>query len=198
MLSVRDLARPALEPVSFELADGECIAVGGASGSGKTLLLRAIADLDPNEGVVALDGAARETMPAPEWRRRVVYVAAEPGWWRDTVGGHFDDWDGARDLVAATGLPDDCRKWPISRLSTGERQRLGLVRALVLEPRVLLLDEPTSGLDDAATEAVEELVRARLASGASALWVTHDGEQSRRLTRRRLVCAGGAVSEAAP
>ncbi len=198
MLSVSALARPALEPVSFELADGECIAVGGASGSGKTLLLRAIADLDPNEGVVVLDGASRETMPAPEWRRRVVYVAAEPGWWRDTVGGHFDDWDGARELVAATGLPDDCRKWPISRLSTGERQRLGLVRALVLEPRVLLLDEPTSGLDDAATEAVEELVRARLAGGASALWVTHDGEQSRRLTRRRLVCAGGAVSEAAP
>ena len=198
MLSVRALARPALGPVSFELADGECVAVGGASGSGKTLLLRAIADLDPNEGVVVLDGASREAMPAPEWRRRVVYVAAEPGWWRDTVGGHFDDWDEVRELVAATGLPDDCRKWPISRLSTGERQRLGLVRALVLEPRVLLLDEPTSGLDDAATEAVEELVRARLAGGASALWVTHDGDQSRRLTRRRLVCAGGAVSEAAP
>ncbi len=49
MLSVSTLAHPALEPVSFELADGECIAVGGASGSGKTLLLRAIADLDPNE-----------------------------------------------------------------------------------------------------------------------------------------------------
>ena len=198
MLSVSALARPELEPVSFELADGECIAVGGASGSGKTLLLRAIADLDPNRGVVALDGAARESMPAPEWRRRVVYVAAEPGWWRDTVGGHFDDWDGARDLVAATGLPDDCRTWPISRLSTGERQRLGLVRALVLEPRVLLLDEPTSGLDDAATEAVEELVQARLAGGASVLWVTHDGEQSRRLARRRLVCAGGVVNEASP
>ena len=198
MLSVSALTRPALEPVTFELADGECIAVGGASGSGKSLLLRAIADLDPNEGAVALDGVAREAMTAPEWRRRVVYVAAEPGWWSDVVGGHFDDWDGARNLVAATGLPDDCRNWPISRLSTGERQRLGLVRALVLEPRVLLLDEPTSGLDDAATEAVEELVRARLVRGASALWVTHDGEQGRRLARRRLVCADGTVSEATP
>ncbi len=198
MLSVRAVARPALGPVSFELADGECIVVGGASGSGKTLLLRAIADLDPNDGAVRLDGAAREAMPAPEWRRQVVYVAAEPGWWRDTVGGHFDDWDKARDLVAATGLPDDCRTWPISRLSTGERQRLGLVRALILEPRVLLLDEPTSGLDDAATEAVEELVRTRLTRGTSVLWVTHDVEQGRRLARRRLVCADGAVSEASP
>ncbi len=197
MLSVSALARPELEPVSFELADGECIAIGGASGSGKTLLLRAIADLDPNDGAVRLDGAAREAMPAPEWRRQVVYVAAEPGWWRDTVGGHFADWAAARDLVAATGLPDDCHAWPIARLSTGERQRLGLVRALALEPRVLLLDEPTSGLDDAATEAVEGLIRARLAAGASALWVTHDAQQGRRLARRALVCAGGAVSEEA-
>ncbi len=198
MLSVRALARPALGPVSFELADGECIAVRGASGSGKTLLLRAIADLDPNHGAVTLDGAAREDMAAPEWRRRVVYVAAEPGWWRETVAAHFDDWGAAREMIAATGLPDECRDWPIARLSTGERQRLGLVRALALDPRVLLLDEPTSGLDDAATAAVEGLVRARLDAGASVLWVTHDGEQGRRLARRALVCADGAVGEAAP
>ncbi len=94
-------------------------------------------------------------------------------------------------------MPDDCHAWPIARLSTGERQRLGLVRALALEPRVLLLDEPTSGLDDAATEAVEGLIRARLAAGASALWVTHDAQQGRQLARRALVCAGGAVSEQA-
>ena len=197
MLSVRALARPALGPASFELGDGECVAVRGASGSGKTLLLRAIADLDPNDGAVALDGAARDAMAAPEWRRRVVYVAAEPGWWRESVGGHFDDWDAARDLVAATGLPEDCRTWPIARLSTGERQRLGLVRALVLEPRVLLLDEPTSGLDDDATAAVEGLIRARLGAGAGALWVTHDDDQGRRLGRRALVVADGAVTEAA-
>ena len=197
MLTVRALSRPMLEPVSFELADGECVCVRGASGSGKTLLLRAIADLDPNVGTLALDGAARDDMPAPEWRRRVVYVAGEPGWWRETVGGHFDDWLAVRDLIVATGLPGDCRTWPIARLSTGERQRLGLIRALVLEPRVLLLDEPTSGLDDAATEAVEGLIRARLAAGASALWVTHDDAQARRLARRALVCADGGVSEAA-
>ena len=198
MLSVRDLARPGLAPTSFDIADGECVALGGASGSGKTLLLRAIADLDPNQGRVMADGAARETMPAPDWRRNVVYVAAEPGWWRDTVGGHFEDWLDARDMVAATGLSDECRAWPISRLSTGERQRLGLVRALVLKPRVLLLDEPTSGLDGAATEAVENLVQAHLSRGACAVWATHDGDQSRRLARRRLVCADGNVSESTP
>ena len=198
MLTVNALTRPTLQPVSFELADGECITVSGASGSGKSLFLRAIADLDPNEGAVKLDGAAREEMPAPEWRRRVVYVAAESGWWCDTVGGHFVDWNRARDLVVATGLPSDCQNWPISRLSTGERQRLGLIRALVLGPRVLLLDEPTSSLDITATEAVEELVQSRLAEGASAHWVTHDGGQSRRLAGRQLICAAGAISETAP
>ena len=198
MLTVNALTRPMLQPVSFELADGECITVSGASGSGKSLFLRAIADLDPNEGAVKLDGAAREEMPAPEWRRRVVYVAAEPGWWSETVGEHFVDWNRARDLVVATGLPSDCQNWPISRLSTGERQRLGLIRALVLEPRVLLLDEPTSSLDSTATEAVEELVKSRLVEGTSVLWVTHDGGQSRRLAGRQLICVAGAISETAP
>ena len=91
MLTVNALTLPTLQPVSFELADGECISVSGASGSGKSLFLRAITDLDPNEGAVKLDGATREEMSAPEWRRRVVYVAAESGWWSDTIGGHFVD-----------------------------------------------------------------------------------------------------------
>ncbi|MCZ6588912.1 MAG: ATP-binding cassette domain-containing protein, partial [Alphaproteobacteria bacterium] len=150
MLVVRDLTRDGLAPASFTLDDGECIAVRGASGSGKTLLLRAIADLDPNEGVVTLDGAERMAMPAPEWRRKVTYIAAEPGWWTDTVEQHFTDWTAAAALVRELGLQDDCGNRPISRLSSGERQRLGLVRALMMRPQVLLLDESTSGLDDAA------------------------------------------------
>jgi len=59
MLAVRNLTRPGLEPTSFELAAGECVALRGPSGAGKTLLLRALADLDPNEGEVALDGTPR-------------------------------------------------------------------------------------------------------------------------------------------
>ena len=197
MLSVRALTRPGLDATTFRVDDGECLTVRGASGSGKSLLLRAIADLDPNGGEVMLDDAAREAMPAPAWRRQVVYVAAEPGWWHDTVAEHFDDWWEARDLVVATGLPDDCRGWPVMRLSTGERQRLGLVRALALRPRALLLDEPTSGLDDTATEAVERLIRERLDDGASVLWVTHDEAQARRLGRRSLWVTDGVVTETA-
>ena len=99
MLSLRDLRRPGLVEASFELADGECVGVRGASGSGKTLLLRAIADLDPNDGIVQLDGRSRADMTAPAWRRLVAYVPAEPGWWAETVGAHFPDWSGALPLI---------------------------------------------------------------------------------------------------
>src|SRR5438067_1852716 len=126
MLSVRALKRLHIS-VSFDLADGECVALQGPSGVGKTLLLRSIADLDPNEGVVKLDGTLREAMPAPAWRKRVTYLATEPGWWSDIVQDHFSGWDDALPLVTRLGLPCSCGPRPVQRLSTGERQRLVLV-----------------------------------------------------------------------
>lgn len=197
MLSVRDLHRPGLVDASFDLADGECIAIRGPSGAGKTLLLRAIADLDPNEGSVTLDGRSRAETPAPQWRRAVTYLPAEPGWWAETVGAHFPDWPGAAPLVDALGLSRDARDWPIERLSTGERQRFALIRALLLHPRVLLLDEPTSGLDPAATAAVEGQVGAQLAAGVGAVWVTHDAAQAARVARRCLAVERGRLAEVA-
>jgi putative ABC transport system ATP-binding protein len=197
MLAIRHLFRPGLEVEPLTLANGECVAVRGPSGSGKTLFLRAIADLDPNQGDILLDGTARDAMPAPLWRRRVTYVAAEPGWWADTVGAHFQDWPAVAGLVESVLLPEACRGWPVLRLSTGERQRLGLVRALALAPRVLLLDEPTGALDPDAAAAVERLLRERFAAGTSALWVTHDVAQAARVARRALDVADGRVREAA-
>ena len=198
MLTVRALSRPGLPTVSFDLDDGECIAVRGVSGSGKTLLLRAIADLDPNFGTVALDGRSREAMPAPHWRRLVTYVSSEPGWWADTVGAHFIDWPVAQPLIEAVGLPMGCRDWAVPRLSTGERQRLGLVRALVLRPKVLLLDEPTSGLDRDTVVSVERLIADHLSRGASAAWVTHDAAQARRVARRCLWIDRDGATEPTP
>ena len=198
MLSVSSVTRPGLEPVSFELADGECIALRGPSGSGKSLLLRALADLDPNEGEVGLDGIARSATAAPDWRRQVTYLPAEPGWWAETVGSHFAESAAPALLLSRLGMPAGCLDWPVAQLSTGERQRLGLIRVLLLEPRVYLLDEPTSGLDEALAAAVEALVAEHLAAGASALWVTHDPAQARRIAGRLLEVSEGRVSEAAP
>ncbi len=195
LLSVRGLSRPGLAPLSFELDSRECLALRGPSGSGKSLLLRTLADLDPNDGEVRIDGVLRETMPAPRWRRLVTYLPAEPGWWADNVGQHFADWPAAEGLVEALGLPASARDWPVSRLSTGERQRLALARALVQEPRILLLDEPTSGLDDDARDQVEALIGRHLAAGGAAIWSTHDGAQAKRMARRALLIEQGRVVE---
>ena len=76
----------------------------GPSGAGKTLLLRAIADLDPNQGLVSLEGRDRSTIPGPEWRRLVGYVPAEPGWWAETVGEHFGEWAAAAAVLTDLGI----------------------------------------------------------------------------------------------
>lgn len=194
MLTVRGLARLTLGPADVDLDSGQCIAVTGPSGSGKTLLLRAIADLDPADGDVLLDGVSRNAMSAPDWRAKVTYVPAEAGWWEETVRPHFSDWQDALPLIERFMLPASCGDWPITRLSTGERQRLALARALVQSPRVLLLDEPTSGLDPDATVAVETELRAQLAAGVGILMVTHDAAQADRLTQARLRIDNGRVT----
>jgi phosphate-transporting ATPase len=198
MLTVKGLKRLHLS-VSFDLQDGECVALQGPSGVGKTLLLRSIADLDPNEGTVKLDGTLREAMPAPAWRRRVTYLAAEPGWWSDTVQEHFAAWVDALPLVARLGLPEDCGAWSIQRLSTGERLRLALARALMLRSRVLLLDEPTSALDSTSAAAVEALIAERILDGTSVVRSTHDDAQARRVGSRIFAMRpDGSIEECQP
>jgi phosphate-transporting ATPase len=197
-LQVRDLRTSVLKPASLSLSAAECVAVRGPSGAGKTLLLRAIADLDPNEGLVCLDGHDRSTIAGPEWRRMVGYIPAEPGWWADTVGEHFSEWTAALPFVRDLGFPEEVKAWPIIRLSTGERLRLALIRALTVQPKVLLLDEPTAALDPASVRAVEALIATRVRAGLAVLWVTHDAEQARRIAHRLLVIEGGQVREEVP
>jgi ABC-type iron transport system FetAB ATPase subunit len=186
VLTINGLHRPGIEPVDLNVGKGECVAISGPSGAGKSLLLRAIADLDPNQGEIRLNGTARENIPAPDWRRQVVYVAPESGWWAGDVGAHFADRSAAAGLLSELAMPPDALGWPVARLSTGERQRLALVRALELAPPALLLDEPTSGLDPEAASKVEDLLRRRLAHGAALVLVTHDPEQAKRVAARRL------------
>lgn len=196
MLQLQSLARLHVAPVDLRVGDGECVSIEGRSGSGKSILLRSIADLDPHEGDCALDGKACSAMPAPVWRRQVTYVAADPGWWAEDVADHFADAAQAGALLPRVGLPEEALQWPVARLSTGERQRVALLRAFTDANRVLLLDEPTSGLDAESRDSVESLLRERLVSGRSIVLVTHDPEFARRIATRHFTMDAGHLREA--
>ena len=193
MLIVNGLRTKAGGPVGFAFRGGEIIAVRGPSGSGKSLMLRAIADLDPAEGEVSLDGIPRARIPAPEWRRRVAFVPAESGWWDDRVGAHFPDGSDNSALIEALGLDPAVLDWEVRRLSTGERHRLAIARALALEPGVWLFDEPTAALDAVAARRVEAVIRQGRDRGAAILLVTHDDTQAARLADRTLTMADGRL-----
>ncbi|WP_346910691.1 ABC transporter ATP-binding protein [uncultured Roseibium sp.] len=196
MFEISDLKTPLIGPVSLSIAPDECVSLRGASGAGKSLLLRAIADLDPNEGDARLDQQSRNRMPAPQWRRLVALVPAESGWWTDTVVEHFKMDPETEALLEAVGLPDSL-DWKIHRLSTGEKQRLALARALHNKPKVLLLDEPTSALDDKATARVEDIIREQMDRGVAVLLVTHDQAQAQRVAGRHFLMEHGRLSEEA-
>ena len=191
------LRRAEAGPFDIAVQAGECLAIVGPSGSGKSLLLRMLADLDPHDGAVTLDGRDQSSFSGPEWRRRVAYAAAEPGWWDDDVAAHLpaDRYKTAVRLALRLGLTEQSLAGSITRLSTGERARLGLVRVLTGEPPVLLLDEPTGSLDAEATARVEEVLRERLAEGVAMVLVTHSADQAGRLGARTRRMSAGMLGE---
>jgi putative ABC transport system ATP-binding protein len=174
-------------PFNARFATGSTSVITGASGSGKSLFLRMVADLDPNDGAVALDARSRSTFTGPEWRRHVPYVAAESGWWADNVEEHFadDQRDAARALATRLGVGAEQFSGPVARLSTGERQRLALARAFILASPVLLLDEPTGPLDPESVAEVEALITERTIAGTIVVMVSHDPNQAGRLNAAR-------------
>lgn len=198
LLAVEGLHGFGVGPLSIELAIGERLAVMGASGAGKSLFLRQIADLDPGEGRLSLRGEARDGMTAMSWRRRVMLVPAQAGWWAPTGADHFEEGKlaMAATLAARLMLPTDILDREIRVLSTGERQRLSLVRALSRQPEVLLLDEPTSGLDPEAVAATEALLLEKCGEGLGIVMVTHDGVQARRMANRCFIMTRGSLAPA--
>jgi putative ABC transport system ATP-binding protein len=194
-LHVKQLRSEFAGPFELNLGMGACAVITGPSGSGKSLFLRMIADLDPNEGEVWLNGRERASMPAPEWRKHASYVSAESGWWADMVIEHFarNSRSEVANLAARLGIRVDLLDAPVAQLSTGEKQRLSLVRALLPSPPVLLLDEPTGPLDEESVSQVEALLQERMAMGVSILLVTHDPRQAERLGDQRYRMVAGHI-----
>jgi putative ABC transport system ATP-binding protein len=193
-LTARNLRNAIVGPFDLHVAAGECLSVVGPSGAGKTLLLRMLADLDPSDGEVSFEGRTRTSWSGPAWRRMVGYLPAEPGWWAERTADHFEKLDDARAIAEALGIAPSLFDSEVMRLSTGERQRLALVRALSVEPRVLLLDEPTAALDAESVGRVETLLQQRMQDGLAIVLVTHDEALAARLGRAQLRISNGRAA----
>jgi putative ABC transport system ATP-binding protein len=194
--------------LELALAPGETLAITGGSGSGKTLLLRALAGLDPlDAGEIALDGLAPDAWSMPRYRSQVRYLPQRPV----TIEGTVDDGlrfpfrfrvhrgatfprQRALDLLGRVGRDERFLDTRASSLSGGEGQLVALVRTLLLPPRILLLDEPTASLDDATARDVESLVADWLeeADDRAIIWTSHRDEQLARVSSRSLELGGPA------
>ncbi|MCU7939825.1 MAG: ABC transporter ATP-binding protein [gamma proteobacterium symbiont of Bathyaustriella thionipta] len=171
---------------NFCVPEGQCLGITGPSGIGKSILLKALADMLPHQGEVFLGDVESQMIPAPQWRRKVALLPAESQWWCDTVGEHFHEFD--ETLFAQLGFEKKVMGWHISHLSSGEKQRLACIRLLMNQPEALLLDEPTANLDKGNQANLESIIADyQKKYQIPVIWISHDKPQLERVCQQLLV-----------
>lgn len=199
-----------LRDVSLTIRAGQRIAIVGPTGSGKTLLLRALALLDPlDAGRVLWKGEPVAPHDVPAFRSRVIYLHQHPALFPGTVEENLQRPYRLRahgtkrfqrkrvvDLLREVDRDENFLAKSGRDLSGGERQMTALLRAIQLDPALLLLDEPTAALDSATAEAVERLVRHWQGGGQrSFVWVSHEARQVERIAGRICTMRNGQLTE---
>lgn len=184
-------------PISLTVEPGECFCLSGASGAGKSLLLRALADLDPHQGRIYL-GAWECAKVSPNlWRKMVGFLPAESAWWDHLVQDHFTASPPLLPMLEQLGFSAETLQKPVHQLSSGERQRLAIIRTLAMNPHALLLDEPTANLDNKATNRVETLISEFMTTQQiPVIWVTHDPLQIKRIAHQHWHLENGNLQPA--
>jgi sodium transport system ATP-binding protein len=215
MIHVRNLTKtyedpdgnevPALVDASWTCGAGEIFGLLGPNGAGKTTSLRCLATiLTPTSGTATIGGHDLVTQPE-QVRRSIGFLSGTTGIYarltpRETIrffgslyglsGRHLEE---RVEAVLGMFAIDEYADRPNDRLSTGMKQRVGIARAVVHDPPVVILDEPTSGLDPVVTRAVEEVVASLAKAGRCVLFSTHSLSQAEDLCNRIGVIGRGRV-----
>ena len=198
-----------LDDITLGIEPGARLALCGPSGAGKTLLLRALARLDPlDRGVVRYRGRAVPHDALPQFRASIIYLHQRAALIDDTVEAALRrpfalkvhrrrEFDRGLAIEFLSALDRDATflEKKVAELSGGEIQITALVRALQLAPTMLLLDEPTAALDGPTATAVERLIDRWLGQNAdrAMIWVSHNEPQARRVGRRAIQIEGGRL-----
>jgi len=206
-VDVRDVKRrfgaaPVLRGVDLVVGRGECVAMFGPNGAGKSTLLRTLAGLlRADSGTVRLFGHA---LPADgALRRRVGYLGHDAFLYRDLDARENLDYYGrlygvkdrarAEKLLADVGLSHTGER-RVAGFSRGMQQRLGLARALLHEPELLLLDEPLTGLDPEGASLLTGILRGLAAGGVTVMMATHDIDRALESATRAIIVGRGRVA----
>ena len=200
-----------LNGITLQVERGETVAVLGRSGGGKSVLLKLIIRLqNPDAGSIAIAGreiAGLEEKELNEVRKTIGFLFQQAALYdsltvkenvrfplsRHTQMPREEQEQRVRELLADVGMDQDLEKMP-SQLSGGMKKRVGLARALALEPEILLFDEPTAGLDPITAEEIGKLIlELKQKRQRSAIVVTHDVHGAKGYSDRMVVLHEGNI-----
>jgi ABC-type polar amino acid transport system ATPase subunit len=213
-VTVQRGGRAVVEKVSFAARQGELLAIMGASGSGKTSVLRAITGLDPlAAGAIDVGGVTlRAGRALDRDARRALHRSVGIVFQFHHLFSHISALDNislapvhalgtprtaadgrARELLDALGVGGRASAMP-HELSGGEAQRVAIARALAVDPAVLLMDEPTASLDRTRRDDLAETLKQLTAQGRTVIIATHDHDFARAAAHRVIVMSDGRLA----
>ncbi len=204
-------AQSVLNGVALRVDAGETVAILGRSGSGKSVLLKCLVGLlRPDRGTIRIDGQEVTALSAAQLdqlRRQIGYVFQNAALYdsmtvEENLAFHLTRHqsmapDQLRQIIyeklQTVGVEVALHKYP-SELSGGMQKRVGIARALVLEPKIILYDEPTSGLDPITSREIEDLmIELKKRMGVTSLVITHSLQSARRISDRIAVLYQGQI-----